>query len=77
MIEPAPDILGEVNLDVQYSSMIARSQRQGEARSILRTIEQATPFISSDPTVLDFIDSEEALKLLARINNMPQSILRE
>lgn len=77
MIEPAPDILKGRNLDVQYSSMIAKSQRQGEARSISRTIEQAAPFISADPSVLDNIDGDKAMRLLARINNFPQKILRD
>jgi hypothetical protein len=76
LIKPAPEVLRDMELDVQYTSMIARTQKQGEARAILRTIEQATPFISADPSVLDNINGNEALKLLARINNMPQSILR-
>lgn len=76
MISEPPEILQGRVLDVQYSSMIAKSQRQGEAKSILRTIEQATPFISSDPTILDRINGEQALLLLARLNNFPQEILR-
>lgn len=77
LIDPAPDILRDRVLDVQYSSMIARSQRQGEARAISRTLEQATPFISADPSILDNIDGDKALRLLARINNFPQEILRD
>jgi hypothetical protein len=77
MIPPAPQILAKEKIQVMYSSMIARSQRQGEARAIQRTIEQATPFISADPSVLDYINGDEALTLLARINNFPQSILRD
>ena len=76
MIPPAPELLQGMILDVQYSSMIAKSQRQGEARSIMKTIEQASPFISADPGILDRIDGEAALLLLARLNNFPQEILR-
>lgn len=76
MIDPPPEILQGRILDVQYSSMIAKSQRQGEARSILKTVEQATPFISADPSILDRINGEQALLLLARLNNFPQEILR-
>jgi hypothetical protein len=79
MIDPAPDILkqrGIQQLDVQYSSLIARTQKQGEAKSILRAIEQASPFISADPSVLDWIDSAEAFKKIWRINNAPQEIIR-
>ena len=76
LIEPAPEVLRDRNLTARYTSMIARTQKQGEARAILRTIEQASPFISADPSVLDNIDGNKALKELARINNFPQSILR-
>lgn len=76
LIAPPPSILEGRILDVQYSSMIAKSQRQGEAKSILRTIEQSSPFISADPSILDRINGEQALLLLARLNNFPQEILR-
>jgi hypothetical protein len=76
MFDDAPEILRDRDLDIQYTSMIARTQKQGEARAILRTIEQSTPFISADPSILDNIDGNKALKELARINNFPQSILR-
>jgi hypothetical protein len=79
MIDPAPAVLkgrGINSLDVQYSSLIARTQKQNEAKSILRAIEQASPFISADPSVLNWIDSAEALKKIWRINNAPQEIIR-
>lgn len=75
-IPQAPAALEGRVIDVQYSSMIARSQRQGEAKAILRTVEQATPFISANPALLDLIDGEKALRSLARLNNFPQDILR-
>jgi hypothetical protein len=77
MIEPAPEILRNKKLDVQYSSLIAKTQRQGEARSILRAVEQASPFISADPTILDNIDGDIALKKIWRINDAPQDMLRD
>lgn len=77
LIPPAPAILKNKDLNVQYSSPIARTQRQNEARNILRTVEQARPFIAADPSVLDFIDGDQALMKIAKINNFPQEILRD
>jgi hypothetical protein len=77
LIPPAPLILKNMDLNVQYSSPIAKTQRQNEARNILRTIEQARPFIAADPSVLDFIDGDMALLKIANINGFPQEILRD
>jgi len=80
LIDPVPAVFeqyGIKNIDVQYSSMIARMQKQAEAKSILKTIEQASPFISADPSILDHINGDKALRVLARINNFPQEILRD
>jgi hypothetical protein len=68
--------LADRDLDVQYSSPIARTQRQNEARNILRTVEQARPFIAADPSILDAINGDAALRKIAKINNFPQEILR-
>jgi len=76
MIDPAPDILRDRKIDVQYSSVIARAQKQGTAKAILRTIEQIAPFVSADPSILDNIDGDKALRVLARVNDFPQAILR-
>jgi hypothetical protein len=78
MIDPAPDILKRFGgkLDVNYSSLIARTQRQNESKAILRAVEQATPFISADPSVLDNLDGNVALKKIWKINNADQEIVR-
>ena len=76
LLDDAPEVLKDRDIDVQYSSMIARAQRQNEAQAILRTIEQAAPFISADPSVLDNFDGDKALIEFARINNFPKTILR-
>jgi len=77
LIAPPPEVLQGSTLGVEYSSLIARTQRQQEARAILRAVEQSTPFIQSDPTVLDNINGDEALRIIWRINNANQKILRD
>ena len=75
-IRPIPPILSKRLIDVRYSSMVAKSQRVADGQNILRTMEAAAPFINTDPTVLDNINGDEALKAIARIYGLPQSILR-
>jgi hypothetical protein len=74
--EAIPPILAGRKLDVRYSSMIAKSQRLSEGQSILRTIEAAAPFLQMDPNVIDLIDAEKAVKVIAEIYGFPQEIIR-
>lgn len=63
-------------LDVQYSSMIARTQRNTETQSILRAVEAATPFIQADPSGFDNIDIDKTVRGIWRLFNAPQEMLR-
>lgn len=75
-MEP-PQKLSGSNLDVRYSSAIAKVQRASVAVAIQRTIQNAAPFIEMDNTVADLLDGEEALRELVRIHGAPQRILRK
>jgi len=76
MIDPAPAVLRGRVIDVKYSSLIARAQRSNEGSNIIRTIQTAEPFINADPSVLDNINGDIALRKIARIYGFPQEILR-
>lgn len=80
LIQPLPEELVEMgidDLDVQYSSTIARSQRVSDAQNITRAVELAAPFIQTNPSVLDNIDGDEALRVITRIFGVPQQIIRD
>lgn len=78
MIPELPQELADLpKLDVQYSSMIAKSQKLSEGQNILRTVEAIAPFAAADPTVLDNIDGDKAVRAIAKIYGLPQSILRD
>lgn len=74
LLQPAPSEIK--SFGVRYSSMIARIQRQAEGDLILKTVQVAAPFIQSDPTVLDNINGDQAIKEIARIYGLPQKMLR-
>lgn len=75
-VREIPGALRGTVLDVKYSSMVAKSQRIADGQNILRTMEAAAPFINTDPSVLDNINGDEALKAIAKIYGLPQRILR-
>lgn len=76
MISDPPGELEGRDLDVKYSSMIARAQRVSESQNILRTFEASAPFIELDPDVRDMFNGDEIVRVLARSLNFPQRGLR-
>jgi hypothetical protein len=74
--EEIPQALSGKKIDVKYSSLIAKSQRISEGQNIQRTLQAATPFIQMDQTVVDNLNGDEALKIIARIYGLPQKMIR-
>lgn len=72
----APESIAGMDVDVQYSSFIAKTQRVNQGNSILRAIESASPFIQLDPSVADIFNGEEAVKELWRIYGASQKLIR-
>jgi hypothetical protein len=77
MFLPFPASLEGRDLDVQYSSLIAKSQRVTESQNILRALEALSPFITLDPGVADNLDGDAALQVIARTFTLPQEIIRD
>ena len=71
-----PDALKGRNIDVKYSSMIARSQRISEVQNILRTVEVLQPFAAADPSLLDNLDGDKILNEVTSLLGFPKSALR-
>jgi hypothetical protein len=79
MIEEAPQVLKEMklNLDVTYSSVIAKAQRVNEAQNVNRTMQAIAPFVSLDQTVADNLNGDEAVRVLAEIYGLPVEMIRK
>lgn len=75
--EGAPEILKGKNLEIQYSSMIARSQKASEADNINRILGTIGPLIELDPNVMDNIDTDATVRHVATLFNGPQVMLRD
>lgn len=70
-----PAILENKPLKIQYTSVMAMSQRLSELQSIGRTMQNIAPFASADPTTLDVFNGQRAAKYIAKLVNFPQEIL--
>lgn len=76
MIEDMPEILADSDLQVQYSSTIARSQKIDQGQNLLRAFEASAPFIEAVPTALDMIDPDKVIKENWKIYGAPVEVLR-
>lgn len=77
LLPTAPEILRDRNIKVQYSSMIARSQKTSEVENLNRFFAVAAPIVQVDQTVIDNFDSDEAFRYAASMYNLPQELLRD
>ncbi len=76
MFDRPPAILEGRNLDVNYSSLIAKAQRIQEGQNILRGLEAMTPFLNIDQDARDVFDGDKAVQIIAKMFSWPQEILR-
>lgn len=74
--KPVPDAIQGRDVDVQFSSLIAKAQRTSETQNVLRALEFIQPFAAADPTVFDNLDGNKALRFGWKIFGSPQEILR-
>lgn len=75
-----PDVPAELDgvpLKIQYTSVMAMSQRLSEVQNIQRTMTNIAPFTAADPSVLDNFDGDAAVRYIAQLFNYPQEILRD
>lgn len=63
-------------LQVRYSSMIAKAQRLNQATSIVRAQQLIQPFIALDPSVADNFNGDMAVRGIWSLIGAPQYMLR-
>lgn len=68
------DIGGQV--DIEYTSPLARLQRADEGVAIMRSLEAMAPIAQVDPTVYRRVNADKALQVLWEINGAPPDVLR-
>jgi hypothetical protein len=75
LIRPAPDVIK--NLDVRYSSMIAKAQQASEALAVQKALQLAAPFIQLDPKVAQNYDGDAIARISVKVFGAPHEMLKD
>ena len=73
---PRPEAIEGNNMDIEYVGPLARSQRMEEAVAVERLYQLAMQVVQVDPTVMDVINHEEAIRMRATLLGVPKTVLR-
>lgn len=76
-LPPMPEKLAAAGgiVEIEYDSPLTRAQRAGEGTAILNLFTQVAPIAEVKPDVLDKIDFDEAIDVLAAVNGVPQKVI--
>ena len=76
-LDQAPSIIGDTKIDIEYVGPLARSQRMEEAVAIERLYQLAMNIGQIDPTIMDNIDHDEAIRMRAKLLGVPKTIMKD
>lgn len=76
MLPEAPPELQGMELQVEYTSLIAKAQQAAEGDNLMRAVSLIAPFAETDPSMLDNFNGDEIVKFASRIYGLPADILR-
>lgn len=74
---PAPRQLQGQQIDVFYSSLIARAQRMSEGENLTRAIAVGAPIFQSKPETLDLLNGDESIRYIFDIYGVPQKTMND
>ncbi len=74
---PIPQELLGASIRVEYVSPVARAQKDGDAQAIIDTFTIAANLSQVDPSVMDNLDSDVAIRLISEAKDMPAGIIRQ
>ena len=71
-----PEIADGATFDIEYVGPLARSQRMEEATAIDRVYQLLFNVAKADPTILDIVDNDTAVRVRAELLGVPKTVLR-
>ena len=74
---PAELTQGEFELEVFFTSQIAKAQRSAEANNLVNFFNTLAPIVGFDPSAADVIDVDKAVRKIAILNGVPEDIFRD
>ena len=72
----SPDSVGDDKIDIEYQGPLARNQRMEDAQAIERLFGLAAQWAQLDPSALDIIDVNGAMRILAERYGAPAKALK-
>jgi len=66
----------DLELEVFFTSQIAKAQRSGEANSLLEFLQSVQPIIDFDPEAADVIDIDATIRKIAILKGVSEDIFR-
>ena len=72
----APEVIEGTKIDVEYVGPLARSQRMEESLAIDRLYQLAMQVGQIDPTIMDIIDHDEAVRMRGKLLGVPKTVMR-
>lgn len=76
LFKQAPDIIQGQDFDIEYVSPLAKAQRSGDVQSALQFIELTQPLSQIDPSVVDYVDTDNLMKHLINTLSVPAKAVR-
>lgn len=76
MVPPPPRELSGHNLDVSFTSPLAKAQKIGQARAIMQFAGQAIVWAQADPSVIDKCDFDKAMDAIGDGFGVPPGVVR-
>lgn len=75
---PPPELTqGELELEVFFTSQIAKAQRSGEANGLLEFLASVQPIVEMDPEAADVIDIDKTVRKIAILKGVSEDIFRD
>lgn len=73
--KPPQALADKRDIQIIYTSQIAKAQRTGEANTLLKVLQAMGPMIEVQPDIMDNINGDEVLRHNARVFGLPEKML--
>jgi hypothetical protein len=75
-VPPPPESIGDARLEISYSSPAATAQLGSKTMAIQKFLEDLVPMAQVDPSIMDSIDMDEFVKVMADLRDVTRRIIR-
>ena len=76
MFAPAPEFMGNGEIDIEYVSPLAKAQRSGDVQSAMQLFQFLAPLMQINPGVVDYIDIDGLAEHIIKVTNIPATVVR-